>query len=88
MKLHARAVETDTEVDLSGLADTCALDVAARGPHQLVQVASKMGVVRERARQVEMSAIYRLKAQSLLPPEVFATGGGGHVVPAGPDDPQ
>lgn len=41
--------------------ETCALDVADEGPHTLEEVARLLGVVRERVRQVEASAIYRLR---------------------------
>lgn len=40
---------------------SCALDVADRGPHTLHEVAAVMGMSAERIRQIEFSAIRRLR---------------------------
>ncbi|MBT8430112.1 MAG: DNA-binding protein [Gammaproteobacteria bacterium] len=43
-------------------ADTCALDVADRGPQTLEDVASLFNLTRERVRQIEFRALRRLQA--------------------------
>ena len=43
--------------------DTCALDVADRGRHTLEDVGALLGVTRERARQIEVSALLKLRGQ-------------------------
>lgn len=48
----------DLEVD--ELPETCALDVADRGPHTLEDIGRFMGVTRERARQIEAIAMDRI----------------------------
>lgn len=37
--------------------DTCALDIAANGPHTLEETGRAVGLTRERARQIEVTAI-------------------------------
>ena len=49
--------------ELEKLPDTCALDVADRGPHRLEEVGVLIRVVRERARQIEAIALDRLRAR-------------------------
>jgi hypothetical protein len=41
-------------------ADSCALDVADRGPQQLRVIGELMGIVRERVRQIEARALRKL----------------------------
>ena len=43
--------------------DTCALDVADRGHHTLEEVGALLGVTRERARQIEISALFKLRGE-------------------------
>lgn len=50
----------DLEVD--ELAETCALDVADRGPHTLEDVGDLLNITRERARQIEAIALDHLRA--------------------------
>lgn len=57
---------------LLDLPASCALDVAARGPHSLDEIGVMLNVTRERVRQVEESAIARL--QEVLPPEAMHPG--------------
>jgi hypothetical protein len=45
---------------LSKLPESCALDVADRGPHTLKQVGRLLGVTRERIRQIESAAKRKL----------------------------
>lgn len=42
------------------MAETCALDVADRGPHTLDEIAGHLGLTRERVRQIEESAMRKL----------------------------
>jgi hypothetical protein len=48
--------------DFSAMADTCALDVADRGGVTLEVVGELFGVTRERVRQVEENALFRLRS--------------------------
>jgi hypothetical protein len=43
--------------------DTCALDVADRGSHKLVEVGRLLGITRERARQIEVAALRALRSE-------------------------
>jgi len=43
------------------LPETCALDVADRGEHTLTEVGVVMGITRERARQIELGALHKLR---------------------------
>lgn len=49
------------EVDLDALPDTCALDVADRGGMTLEEVGARLGITRERARQVEQAALEKVR---------------------------
>lgn len=44
--------------------ETCALDVADRGPLTLDEVGKILGVTRERVRQIEVAALEKLQAPS------------------------
>ena len=48
------------EQGLDGMPETCALEVAERGEHSLVEIGKMLGFSRERARQVEENALRRL----------------------------
>ncbi len=52
-RLHVRALPPDH--------DTCALDVAARGPHTLESIAKLLGLTRERVRQIEARGLVQLR---------------------------
>lgn len=52
-------VLTDSMVDASV---SCALDVADSGEHTLTEIGALLGVCRERARQIEESALEKLRA--------------------------
>jgi len=59
----------DIEV-LKTMADTCALDVAQRGPLHLEAIGQHLNVTRERARQQEEESLRKLRqAKACLPPE-------------------
>ena len=47
---------------LEGMGETCALDVAERGPQTLHEIATILGVTRERVRQIETAALAKLRA--------------------------
>jgi hypothetical protein len=51
-------------VDFDAMADTCALDVAARGGATLEATALRMNLTRERARQLEDLVFAKVRAQS------------------------
>jgi hypothetical protein len=55
------------------LPDTCALDVADRKPHNLEAVAERLGVVRERVRQIEVRALVKLRVVGIDDPEPLHT---------------
>ena len=54
--------------DLDELAETCALDVADRGPVVLDEIATALNVTRKRARQIEAIALDKLKRRN---PQIF-----------------
>jgi hypothetical protein len=41
--------------------ETCALDVAERGKHKLIEIAEILGITRERVRQIEAKALAKLE---------------------------
>jgi hypothetical protein len=41
--------------------DTCALDVADRGEHTLEEIGQLLGITRERVRQIELAALFKLR---------------------------
>lgn len=41
--------------------ESCALDVADRGEHSLEEIAELFGLTRERIRQIEETAVFKLK---------------------------
>jgi hypothetical protein len=43
--------------------DTCTLDVADRGEHTLEEIGQLLGVTRERVRQIELAALFKLRNQ-------------------------
>lgn len=49
------------DVDPLELSESCALDVSARSTHTLGEVAAKLGVTRERVRQIEEMALGKLE---------------------------
>lgn len=54
-------VDTDVEAEtVMNMPQTCSLDVADRGPHLLEEVASNLGLVRERIRQIETKGLAQL----------------------------
>jgi hypothetical protein len=79
----ARQVDRWGDRVVEGIAtmdDTCSLDAADRGPHTLQEVADAFGWTRERARQIEVRALRRLRVGGGLdefedhePPEHFSS---------------
>lgn len=61
----AQAKKT-TEIDLSLMPETCALDVADRGGATLKEVGDAIGVTKERARQIEEELFQKLRRNPLL----------------------
>ena len=47
-------------------AESCALDVAARGPHSLQGIGELFGLHKERIRQIEEQAVERLRDAAAL----------------------
>jgi len=43
------------------LTESCAIDVADRGPHLLREIGEILGITRERVRQIESNAIAKLR---------------------------
>jgi hypothetical protein len=57
----------DHELDrLDRLGDSCSLDVADRGEHALVRVGALLGIVRERARQIQHAAFSSIPRRDLV----------------------
>ena len=46
--------------------DSCALDVADRGPQELLVIGAALGVTRERARQIQVEALDRPRVLAAL----------------------
>jgi hypothetical protein len=63
------------EGDLSGLVDTCALDVADRGGVPLDHVGQVLGISRERVRQIEDRAIESLEKRKDELEQIPSIGG-------------
>jgi hypothetical protein len=59
---HRGSVVVEPDPDLAAMPDTCALDVADRGPHGLVEIGARMGLTRERVRQISEAAERKLAA--------------------------
>lgn len=58
---EAGALKIYAHLDLVAMADTCSLDVADRGSHTLEQVGMLMNLTRQRTRQIEASALAKLR---------------------------
>ena len=58
---HESEGEEDIADVLLRMPETCALDVADRGPHTLNDIGIYMGLTRERIRQIEAKAIRKLQ---------------------------
>ena len=56
----------DAEPDAMPASGSCALDVAEEGAHTLEAVAAYLGITKERARQIEETALAKLRGDSLL----------------------
>lgn len=61
MLRHIDNAEGTILEDLSGMQETCALDVADRGRHTLLEVGEVFGVTREMIRQIEARALRKLR---------------------------
>lgn len=48
------------------LTDSCSLDVAERGPHELVEIGRILGMTRQRLAQIEAGAIQSLRRSGVL----------------------
>jgi Sigma-70, region 4 len=64
---------------LEDMAETCALDVAAKGPQRLETIGNLTGVVRERVRQIEERALNKLlracKREGIEPHSILGIDG-------------
>lgn len=60
---RGRGRRGEVEIDRS---DSCALDVAERGGITLEEVGRKLGVCRERVRQIEVGAVRKLAALAVI----------------------
>lgn len=54
--------ETFLDRDLDEIPESCSLDVADRGGHTLEEISKILGITRERARQIEDSALKKVKS--------------------------
>ena len=81
-------VDPDGTPRLEEMADTCALDVAARGGEQQDFVAATMGLSRETTRLIEASALAKVEARSaaLVDPEERRSWGKRVRQPASRDE--
>lgn len=61
-KAGALRLSAESAAEMEQLEETCSLDVADRGPNTLPEVASLLGVSRQRVSQVEIAALRKLKA--------------------------
>lgn len=64
-KLGALRLTCETADDMEQMEETCALDVADRGANTLPEVASLLGVSRQRISQVEIAALQKLRKELL-----------------------
>jgi len=55
----------DGTPDLDGLAESCVLDVAERGPSTLEEIGALLSLTRERIRQVEVDAMTHLRKRGV-----------------------
>jgi len=63
LKLNFPGDGDEDPAGLEGMAQTCSLDVAARGGLNLEQVGHHMNITRERARQLEERALHKIKVR-------------------------
>jgi hypothetical protein len=68
----AGSLKVAHDVDPMELEDSCVLDVAARFPRTLEEVADTLGLTRERARQIEEEALAKLVALGMTQEEIQA----------------
>lgn len=52
------------DIPVEAMVDSCALDVADRGPHTLEEVGELMNLTRERVRQIETAALRKLERRA------------------------
>lgn len=83
------------DLDVSAMAETCALDVADRGPSLLVTISEVLSVTRQRVEQMEKRALARAEAAALAAhadeylddspdgPHVYSRPTGGRATMAG-----
>jgi hypothetical protein len=65
-KAGALRLSAANALELSEMSETCSLDVADAGPHSLPEVASLLGVSRQRVSQVEIAALRKLRKELVL----------------------
>ncbi len=53
------------DIDVTEMQETCALDIADRGGATLEEIGEVMNLTRERIRQLEASALHKLRAMGL-----------------------
>ena len=78
-------IHTDPD-DWTSATPTCALDVAAQGPHSPQQIADLWGVTRQRITQIEEQALAKLRASGLSLTDLF-DGPERHRPDLAPDPP-
>jgi hypothetical protein len=80
------SVKTNHEGEVWEMRETCSLDVADQGPHELSEIGGILGVTHQRITQIVQSALEKLKKANALTPIVWEhQARGSEAFPIAPD---